>query len=120
MSGSGPKAGVLAPEASSLCQPATPIMAALSVAMAWGGISNRVPNSSASTWALARRIGLAATPPTMARAGSRNSSRARRSLAMSTSMQAATNDAATSLSENPGSVRTWLTTAVLSPEKEKV
>ena len=39
---------------------------------------------------------------------------------MSTSMQAATKEAATSLSEKPGSARTWLTTAVLSPEKEKV
>ncbi len=33
-------------------------------------------------------------------------------------MQAATNDAATSCSEKPGSARTWLTTAVLRPEKE--
>ncbi len=39
---------------------------------------------------------------------------------MRTSMQAATNEAATSVSEKPGSARTWFTTAVLSPENEKV
>ena len=40
-------------------------------------------------------------------------------LAMSTSMQAATKEAATSVSEKPGSACTWLTTAVLRPENEK-
>jgi len=39
---------------------------------------------------------------------------------MSTSMHAATRKLATSVSENPGSARTWLTTAVLSPENENV
>ena len=99
-------------------QPATPIMAALSVAIGCGGMSSLAPNSSARACARARKIGLAATPPTTATAGSPNSTSARRSLAHRTSMHAATKDAATSVSEKPGSARTWLTTAVLSPEKE--
>ena len=94
------------PTAASLCQPATPIMAALSVAMAGGGMRRRVPYSSAKAWARCRSIGLAATPPTMARAGSAELLEGAAELGDSTSMQAATNDAATSSTTKEGSDRT--------------
>src|SRR4249920_2393168 len=117
--GETPASSGVAPSARNRHQAVPAIIAPLSVHNAGGGRNARRPDARAASATRDRSLELAATPPPSTRVGAPASSAAATSLVVSTSTTASWNEAATSLVATSGCLRTWFTTAVLSPEKEK-
>src|SRR5690606_7751067 len=117
--GSAPVLSGDGPSSRNRYQPAEAIIAALSVHMARLGRKACRPSSVHAVRNCSRNSELAATPPPIANARAPVSAAARRALATSTSTTAAWKLAATSGVDTSGLARTWLTTAVFRPLKEK-
>src|SRR3546814_7531322 len=94
-------------------------MAALSVHMARLGRKPLMPSSTQTSRKRSRRRELAATPPPRHRPLAPTERAAARALATSTSTTASWNEADTSAASTSGFLRTWFTTAVFRPLKEK-
>src|SRR5215218_7854236 len=100
--------------------PAQATMAPLSVHRAGEGTSRRIPRSSDSAARRARRRELAATPPPSSTVSRPSRLATPTTLLIWTSTTASWNEAAMSATLRSGPAdRTWRSTAVLSPEKEK-